>query len=304
MEDWDDAAVYKITDDLAIILTLDFVTPMVDDPLTFGRVASANALSDVYAMGGDVILALNVSCFPEDLPPDIITDILKGGAEKVIEAGGVIAGGHTVDDKEPKYGLVVMGKINPDSVITNAGAMPGDILVLTKRLGVGIVTTVLKADEAKESHIDAAVDSMTKLNKKSSAIFKEVGINALTDITGFALFGHALEMARGSGVALRFYLDKLPFLPGSEEYADMWLFPAGTCNNQRAFEAEVRFDDDITEEMIQLLYTPETSGGLLASVPGGKLDILLSRFNDAGEDIWVVGEVVEGRGVELATTKK
>lgn len=299
LDDWDDAAVYQITGDLAVILTLDFFTPIVDDPHDFGAISAANSMSDVYAMGGDVAVALNICGFPPNLPKDIISEILRGGAQKVLEAGGVIAGGHTVDDEEPKYGMVVMGTAHPDKIITNAGAAPGDILVLTKPLGVGIITTALKGGEAKDEDVKAATKSMLKLNKAASVIFRDVGINGLTDITGFSLIGHALEMAKRSGARLCFRLEDLPFVSGAHEYADMWLFPGGTCNNKNAFEKDVKFDSNIIEETEKLLYTPETSGGLLASVKKDKLDNILSRFSDAGEEIWVVGEVMEGSGVEV-----
>ena len=195
--------------------------------------------------------------------------------------------------------MVVMGTAHPDRVITNAGATPGDILVLTKPLGVGIVTTALKGGEAKDEDVAAATKSMLKLNKAASAIFRDVGINSLTDISGFSLIGHSLEMAKKSDARFRFHLEDLPFVPGAHEYADMWLFPGGTCNNQNAFEKSVKFASNIIEETEQLIYTPETSGGLLASVPKEKLDDILSRFSDAGEDIWVVGEVLEGSGIEV-----
>lgn len=298
LDDWDDAAVYRINDETAIILTLDFFTPVVDDPFEFGAIAAANALSDIYAMGADLAVALNICGFPENLPREIIGAILEGGAEKVREAGGVLAGGHTIDDNEPKYGLVAMGTAHPDKILTNGGALPGDILVLTKPLGVGIITTVLKAGEADKEDIDSAVMWMKKLNKAAAGIIREVGADAVTDVTGFALSGHSLEMAKSSKVQLNFKVESLPFISGAERYADMWLFPAGTCNNERSFKESVSFDDSIAEEMRQLLFTPETSGGLLAAVKPENLDALKSRFKQAGEELWVVGEVSEGLGIK------
>jgi selenide,water dikinase len=295
----DDAAVYRLNDDLAIIQTLDFFPPVVDDPYDYGAVAAANAMSDVYAMGGQVVLALNISAFPPDLPPEITTEILRGGAEKVAEAGGVLAGGHTIDDEEPKYGLSVMGIVHPDRVWTKAAARPGDVLVLTKPLGVGIITTVLKADKAAPAYIAAAVESMKKLNREAARILQQVGVQAVTDITGFALLGHGYEMAERSGVRLRFNVEQIPFLPGAREYADLWLFPGGTCNNERAYQHTVTFAPGIEEEMQQLLYTPETSGGLLVAVPPDKLNALTALFDVAGHPCWVVGAVVEGEGVEV-----
>jgi len=299
MDVLDDAAVWKVSKDLAIILTLDFFTPVVDDPYQYGAIAAANALSDIYAMGGDVALALNICGFPPSLPTEVTAEILRGGADTVIRAGGVIAGGHTVDDDEPKYGLVVMGTVHPDRVLTNAGAQPGDVLFLTKPLGVGIITTVLKAGEAKPSHVTGAVDAMLTLNKDAADIFREGIVHGLTDVTGYALLGHGMEMAENSGVRLRFFSDRIPFLPGAEEYADMWLFPGGTCNNERTFQDRITFDDDIPDETRQLLYTPETSGGLLAAVPREKKGVILNHARKRGIDMWEVGEVLSGFGIEV-----
>ncbi len=295
----DDAAVYKINDEVAVIQTLDFFPPVVDDPYDYGAIAAANAMSDVYAMGGEVVLALNICGFPPDLPPDVVTEILRGGAEKVAEAGGVIAGGHTLDDKEPKYGLAVMGFVHPDRVATKAGARPGDVLILTKPLGVGIITTALKGQVAEPGHVEAAVESMKKLNRHAARLMQSVGVNACTDITGFALLGHAQEMAEKSGVGIRFYLEKLPFVEGAREYAEDWLFPGGACRNQEHYAPQVRFAPDIPEEMQMLLYTPETSGGLLIAVPSEKLEELLALFSTEGQEHWTIGEVVEGEGIEV-----
>ena len=295
----DDAAVYQLTEELAVIQTLDFFPPVIDDPYDYGAVAAANAMSDIYAMGGEVVLALNICGFPPDLPPSVIGEILRGGAEKVAEGGGVLAGGHTVDDEEPKYGLSVMGVVHPDRVWTKSAARPGDVLVLTKPLGVGIITTVLKVDMAAPAHIAAAVESMKKLNRQAAHLIRKVGLRAVTDVTGFALLGHGHEIAEKSRVRLRFHLEQIPFLDGAHEYADMWLFPGGTCDNERAYEHDVTFDPGIEEEVQQLLYTPETSGGLLAAVGPEKVDHLLALFEAADHPCWVIGEVVEGQGVEV-----
>jgi len=297
----DDAAVYRLNDQVAVIQTLDFFTPVVDDPYDYGAVAAANAMSDVYAMGGEVVLALNICGFPPDLPPQVISQILRGGAEKVAEAGGVLAGGHTVDDEEPKYGLSVMGFVHPDRVWTKAAARPGDVLVLTKPLGVGIITTVLKAEMAAPAHVAAAVESMKTLNRQAARLLLQVGVHAVTDVTGFALLGHGYEMAEKSGVRLRLRLGQIPFLEGAREYADMWLFPGGTCDNERAYEHAVTFAPGIEEEMQQLLYTPETSGGLLAAVPPEKLSELIALFAAAHHPYWVIGEVVEGEGIQVVS---
>ena len=295
----DDAAVYKISEDAAIIQTLDFFPPVVDDPYDYGAIAAANAMSDVYAMGGEVVLALNICGFPPDMDPAIVAEILRGGAEKVAEAGAVLAGGHTLDDREPKYGLAVMGIVHPERVLTKAGARPGDVLVLTKPLGVGIITTALKGDMAEPAHVAAAVESMKRLNRKAAQLMQQVEVHACTDITGFALLGHAQEMAALSGVKIRFYLERLPFLEGAKGYAEDWLFPGGTCRNQKHYSPWVRFAPGIPEEMQMLLFTPETSGGLLIAVAGGELERLLVLFQAEGQEHWVVGEVVEGEGVEV-----
>lgn len=299
MDDGDDAAVYRLNEHLALIFTLDFFTPIVDDPYDFGSIAAANSMSDVYAMGGDVALALNICGFPRDMETEVIAAILRGGADKVIEAGGILSGGHTINDDEPKYGLAVVGFIHPKKVLTKQGAVPGDILILTKPLGVGIITTALKAGKARIDHVSEATEWMARLNKKASIELRESGVHAMTDVTGFALAGHALDIASHSRVLLRFRVHDLPFHPGAADYADQWLFPGGTAANRQAYERDVRLIGDITEETAQLLFTPETSGGLLAAVPKNKLGQVRSRFADAGQGIWVVGEVDEGRGIEI-----
>lgn len=295
----DDAAIYKINDEVAVIQTLDFFTPVVDDPYDYGAIAAANAMSDIYAMGGEVTLALNICGFPSDLPPDIIAEILRGGAEKVVEAGGALAGGHTVDAKEPTYGLSVMGLVHPDRVLTKGGARPGDALVLTKPLGVGIITTVLKAEMAEADHVAAAVESMKTLNRQAAQLVQKVGVHACTDVTGFALLGHGYEMAERSDARFRLYFEKIPFLDGAKRYAEDNLFPGGSCNNRDAYERWVDFAPSISEEMQLLLFTPETSGGLLVAVPPERLDTLTALFTEAGHPCWVVGEVVEGEGIQV-----
>ena len=296
----DDAAVYRISDDLAVIQTLDFFPPVVDDPYDYGAIAAANALSDVYAMGGRVVLALNISAFPADWPPEIGAEILRGGADKVAEAGGVLAGGHTVTDKEPKYGLSVMGLIHPDQVRAKADAVPGDILVLTKPLGVGIITTALKSQVANPAYVGPAVESMKKLNRQAAELIQEIGVHAVTDITGFALLGHSYEMATKSGVRLVFDLAALPFLDGAMAYAEQTLFPGGTCRNEDAYRHGVTFGPSVSEDVQQLLFTPETSGGLLISVSPDKIDALCALFAQHDHPCWVVGKVVEGEGIEVS----
>jgi selenide,water dikinase len=295
----DDAAVYRISGDVAVVQTIDFFTPVVDDPYEFGAIAAANAMSDVYAMGGDVVLALNVAGFPADLPVDVSGEILRGGAEKVAEAGGVLAGGHTIDSKEPTYGLAVMGLVDPDRVWTKGGAQPGDALVLTKPLGVGMVTTALKGGVAGDTHVAEAVCSMMKLNRDAAQVLRQVTARACTDVTGFSLLGHAYEMAEKGGVGLSFRFASLPFVSGAIRYAEKNLFPGGSCRNQRAYERHVQLPSDLPQELRLLLFTPETSGGLLAAIPPERLDTMVAACSELGQSCWVVGEVIEGAGIRV-----
>ena len=294
----DDAAVYKISEDQAIIFTTDFFTPVVDDPYTYGAIAAVNAMSDIYAMGGQVLLALSIAAFPPKLPMSAISEILRGAAEKVAEAGGVIAGGHTIDDDEPKFGLAVMGTVHPSRVGKKGGARPGDQLLLTKPLGVGIITTAAKGSVADAEHLQGAIHSMLELNRRAAELAQQVCFHAMTDITGFALLGHAYEMASQSQVRFRFSFSQLPFLPGATDYADQWLFPGGACNNQRTFEDHVSFNG-LAEEMQMLLFTPETSGGLLVALPPREAERLEELCREAGQPVWRVGDVVEGAGIEI-----
>ena len=288
----DDAAVYRLSDDQALVATVDFFTPIVDDPAAYGAIAAANSLSDVYAMGGRPIFALNIAAFPADLPEDVMAAILLGGAEKVREAGVPIAGGHTIQDKEPKYGLVVLGLVDPRRVLTKSGAQPGDVLVLTKPLGAGVVTTALKRDLATAEQVAAATASMLRLNRAASEAALAAGVRAATDITGFGLLGHAsemLELQSASAVGFRFFFDRLPWLPGAQELGDAWVYPGGAHNNRQHYGRWVRFDKRLSEAQQTLCYSPETSGGLLMAVPAGEVDGVLGRLEQA----WVVGEVVE-----------
>jgi selenide,water dikinase len=301
LETGDDAAVYRVSDELALILTTDFFTPIVDDAYEYGAIAAANAMSDVYAMGGEVAVALNICGFPQAMPAEIVSEILRGGADKVAEAGGVIAGGHTLDDDEPKYGLAVMGLVHPREITTKVGARPGDVLVLTKRLGVGIITTAGKGGVAEEAHLRGAVEQMLILNRKAAQLMKQVEVHAVTDITGFALIGHSMEVAELSDVTLRFSIDKLPFLDGAQQYASDWLFPGGSSCNKDAYESRVTFGLGIPDEMQMLLYTPETSGGLLICVVAGDAGRLADLLAAEGQQSWIVGEVLEGEGtIEVA----
>ena len=293
----DDAAVYKIDKKTALILTLDFFTPIVDNPYDYGSIAAANAMSDIYAMGGDVLLALNICAFPQDLPGEITREILKGGIDKVKEAGGVIAGGHSITDKEPKYGLSVLGKIHPDKILTKSKAKAGDIIILTKPIGTGIITTAAKADMAKKEHIEAAVKSMSRLNKNASNLIQKTDVNGCTDITGYALLGHSCEMAEKSNVRFRLHFEKIPVLNGAIKYSEECLFPAGSYNNKEYFKEYIDFAQHINEEQRTLLFTPETSGGLLFTVPEENLDKIKEYFPKENEPFWIIGEVITGQGI-------
>ncbi len=295
-ETYDDAGVYRLTDELALVQTVDFFTPVVDDPYLFGQIAAANALSDVYAMGGRPLTALNIVGFPrERLGPEVLAEILRGGAEKVREAGAVLLGGHTVDDDEPKYGLAVTGLVHPDRVLTNAGARPGDQLVLTKPLGVGVITTALKRGAAPPEAVAAAVEAMCALNAAAAEEAQAVRAHACTDVTGFGLLGHAREMAAGSGVSLRLWADRVPLLPGSLELAEAGHICGGSRNNRRYLEPCVTFAPGVSEVMQALLGDAITSGGLLIAVPAQRAQELLDRLHDRGVSAAaLVGEVVEG----------
>lgn len=284
----DDAAIYRLSDDQALVATVDFFTPIVDDPYAYGAIAAANALSDVYAMGGRPLLALNIAAFPADLPVEMITQVLRGGAEKVMEAGAAIAGGHTIQDKEPKYGLVVLGLVDPRRIMTKSGAQPGDVLVLTKPLGTGVLTTAFKRDLTNDEQMAAATASMLQLNRAASEAALLAGVQAATDITGFGLLGHASEMLDAPGVGLRFYFDQLPWLPGARAFGDDWVYPGGAHNNRSYFSPLVRFDPRIDEAQQTLCFAPETSGGLLLVVPPQRVDVILSGLEHA----WVIGEAV------------
>jgi selenide,water dikinase len=293
----DDAAVYQLDDETAIVQTLDFFPPVVDDPWVFGAVAAANAMSDVYAMGGEVVLALNIAAFPEDLPPEIMTEIFRGGADKVAEGGGVIAGGHTMIDREPKYGLSIMGIVHPKQVLSKAGARPGDALVLTKALGTGLILTAAKRDVVDPAHLDGAVQSMLRLNRHASHAAREAGAHAVTDVTGFAIVGHALEIAEKSNVRLVIRASALPLLPGALEYARDGVDFGGASRNREQLSARAILDPSIPDEMQRLLFDPQTSGGLLIALPPENAEPLAVRLIEDGYNAAVIGEVREGAGV-------
>jgi selenide, water dikinase len=296
----DDAAVWRLDEERAIVVTTDFFTPVVDDAYDYGSIAAANSLSDVYAMGGKPFLALNVAALPDDLPEEISSEIIRGGAEKAREAGVVIAGGHTVKDKEPKYGLVVIGFVDPRKMLSKGGLRVGDALVLTKPLGFGVTTTALKQQKADEQDVLEAVTWMKQLNKTASQLANEFGLRGGTDITGYSLLGHGMEMAEASGVALKFSFENIPFISSARKYAEQGIFPGGAFDNKKHFESQVEFTDSINEPNQMLLFDPQTSGGLLLGVPRAKLDSFLSRALEMEQPAWVVGTVDEGRGIKIS----
>jgi selenide,water dikinase len=293
----DDAAVYRISDDLAIVQTVDFFPPVVDDPYTFGAIAAANAMSDIYAMGGEVLFALQVAGFPDDQPPELLAEIFRGGAEKVAEAGGVIAGGHTIIDAEPKYGLCVTGTVRPDALLPKGDARPGDVLLLTKPLGTGIVLTAAREDACAPHHLRAAVDSMLQLNRHPSHLAVEAGVHACTDVTGFGLLGHAEEIAQASGARLVFDASKVPSLPGAIEYARQGLVAGGAGRNRQGVEGKVSLADGLPDELNELLFDPQTSGGLLLAVPPERAGDLAGVLEADGFTGARIGRVETGSGV-------
>jgi selenide,water dikinase len=295
----DDAAVWQLDENRALVVTTDFFTPVVDDAYDFGAIAAANALSDVYAMGGKPFLALNIAALPPDLPTDVTSNILRGGADIARQAGVVIAGGHTVQDKEPKYGLVVLGFVDPKHMLTKDGLVAGDILVLTKPLGFGTTTTALKREQASLADVAEAVEWMKKLNKGASELAQEFDLHSGTDVTGFSLLGHAYEMAEASKVRVRFNYHKIPFISGARNYAEQFIFPGGTHDNRLYFGTHVHFDPSLDEPSQLLLFDAQTSGGLLLAVPPDKLDQMCNRAVQMGQPLWVIGEVIPGEGLEV-----
>lgn len=295
----DDAVVYRLAPDRALVVTTDFFTPIVDDPYTYGAIAATNALSDVYAMGGEVLFALNIAAFPENLPAEIITAILRGGAEQVRRAGSVIAGGHTVKSPEPLYGLAVVGEVHPERIFRKTGAQPGDVLVLSKPIGTGLVTTALKRDQAAPEHVTAAVTSMLLLNRDAARAGHVAGVRCATDITGFGLLGHAVEMAAGSSARLRLSMADLPLLPGTRQYAEAGMVPGGTESNRAYFGPQVQLDAALDRVDEWILHDPQTSGGLLLAVPAARLGQFQAACAAADQAVWVIGHVVEGHGVHV-----
>ncbi len=293
----DDAAVFRVSEDVAMVETVDFFPPIVDDPYLYGAIAAANSMSDVYAMGGQVLFALNVAGFPRDLPKDVIAQIFRGGADKVREAGGVVAGGHTVVDAEPKYGLCVTGRVHPSRIFIKGGLAPGDRLFLSKPLGTGVIATAAKADACDAAVLDTAVESMLRLNRAASEVAQEVGVRGATDVTGFGLLGHAAEMVEASqaGIALR--AGDIPLLPGALALAEKGHWSGGMKRNRRHVEqtfgpgGRLVVDPSVPEALVGLLYEAETSGGLLFSASPARRGAVLEGFERRGERCWDIGEV-------------
>lgn len=298
----DDAAVYRLTDDLCIVQTVDFFPPIVDDAYQFGAISAANSVSDIYAMGGKPLLALNLVCFPEDLPKRILGQILKGGADVAQEAGMLIVGGHTIQDKEPKYGMAVTGTIAPDKIVTNAGAKAGDVLVLTKPLGTGIITTAGKAQVAPKSSMDAAIASMRALNRDAAAAMLAVGVHACTDITGFGLIGHLMGMMKASNTTAQLQMSAIPLLPGARELVHRGIAPGGTRRNLTSVGAETHWHPDLGEEDRLLLCDAQTSGGLLLSVAAAKADALRRELRARGVLDAVIGHVGPAADAPIVVT--
>jgi selenide, water dikinase len=291
IETSDDAAVYKLDDERAIIQTLDFFTPVVDDPYTYGQIAAANSLSDVYAMGGKPLVALNIVCFPLCLPIEVLGEILRGGADKVLEAGAVVVGGHTVDDNEPKYGLSVTGMVHPSKVLKNYGCKAGEVIILTKPLGIGIINAAIKGDAASKEAYDKAVKVMAELNKYSAEVITDYDISACTDITGFGFMGHSYEMASASKVTLKFNKDEIPYIAEAKEYAQMGLVPGGAYRNKEYLKGKYSLNN-VPEWLEDILFDPQTSGGLMFScsrADGEKIVESLKNINIVAE---IVGEVL------------
>lgn len=296
----DDAVVYRMEDGTLLVATADFFAPVVDDAYTYGAIAAANSISDVYAMGGTPFLALNLAAIPSDMPPEIAAEIFRGGLEKAREASVVVAGGHTMDDREPKYGLAVIGTVAPEQLLRKGGARPGERLVLTKPLGSGVITTAYRAGQAPAEALAQAVPWMLRLNRDAIRAVHTTSARGATDITGFGLLGHATEMALAASVRFRIRAHRVPILEAAHPLAEQWLFPGGTAANEMYFRRWVTFDPAVPEEVQMLLYDAQTNGGILATIPAAEM----ARFADAcralHQPFWEIGEVVEGEpGIEV-----
>jgi selenide,water dikinase len=287
----DDAAVYRVNEQQAVISTADFFPPVVDDPYVFGAIAAANAVSDVYAMGGQVLMAINLVSWPDNLEPEILSEILRGGNDIITQAGGVIAGGHTVTDKEPKYGLAVTGIVHPDHILTKGGAQPGDLLILGKPLGTGLITTAHKRELVDAHDLEVTIHSMMQINRKSSEALQREGVHAVTDITGFGLLGHAWEMALQSRTGMRFEFDALPLLPSVRHYVELGCITGGAYRNEAFLLPHVRISERLDDIDRQILWDPQTSGGLFAAIDPALWPTLAALAPQV--TFWRIGEVTE-----------
>lgn len=295
----DDAAVYRINEREALVITMDFFTPVVDDPYQYGQIAAANALSDVFAMGGEAKLAMNIACVPTCLHADQVGEVLKGMRDKVEEAGALVVGGHTIEDQEPKFGLSVTGFVDPDRIWTNSGAQVGDVLFLTKPLGMGVLSTAIKADLISPSGMETAVSIMSELNLYAKRIAEDFPVHACTDVTGFGLAGHGLEMAEGSDLTLVFEGRELPFVQEAIEWAEMGILPAGMYSNRGHVGKKIAMETDLSEAQQDLIFDPQTSGGLLLAIPESAADDLEAAFASAGRFCRRIGRAVEKQDVSL-----
>ena len=294
MENLDDAGVYKLSDDLAIIQTVDFFTPIVDDPYAFGQIAVANALSDIYAMGGKPLTALNLVCFPiSTMDISVLENVLRGGVDKMREAGVVLVGGHSIDDAELKYGLSVTGTVHPQKLVTSAGAKAGDRLILTKPLGTGIINTAIKAGMVEGGLTERVTKCMAILNRDASELMQETGVDACTDITGFGFLGHSVQLAESSQAGLEFHFDSIPYFPEVVEFSQQGLCPGGLFRNKDYYSCKVEFANELPQHMQDVLFDPQTSGGLLICLEPAKAELFVHRLHQAGvTDAAIIGEVL------------
>lgn len=301
LEKADDAAVMKLSEDQALVFTTDFFPPPVDDPYDYGAVAAANSISDIFAMGGKPLMALNVTALPADLPKDVISEIFRGGAEKAKEAGCPIVGGHTIRDNEPKYGLAVVGTVNPKHILYKGHLHPGDRLILTKPIGFGVTVTASRVGLAEAEDLQTVINWMKTLNRTASELAVECGCESGTDVTGFSLLGHSLEMIRGSepGIGIRYEFDAIPFTPNYEKYIEMGMFSAGANENYNFYIDQVKFAERIDENHQMILFDPQTSGGLLLGLSPDKADVFMEKAEKAGQFARVIGEAIEGSGIEV-----
>ncbi len=299
LDEPDDAVVWRVDDERALVVTTDFFTPVVDDPYDYGAIAAANALSDVYAMGGEPFLALCIAAFPPELPTELLSEIIRGGSDIAKQAGVIIAGGHTIQDKEPKFGLAVLGWVNPRNILTKNGLKPGDQLVLTKPLGFGTTTTALKKGISASEDIEEVVGWMKRLNDTGSVLARKYNAHSCTDVTGFSLLGHAWEMAEASEVGLRINFKALPFISCALKYAKEWSFPGGASDNMLYYGKNVHFVDPIEEYEKMMVFDPQTSGGLLIGLSKENTKLLCEWAEKIGQPAWVIGEVVQGNTIEV-----